>query len=88
VHILDCIPFERSHSLSEDFVNILEEYDLYSPEGFVALSYIDKSELYKLFKDNLDDAVLMFMYLTSYLRDATEANEKLIKQQKAEKHAL
>lgn len=80
VYKLEYPPFEETLSLSEAMVDCLEEYDLYTPEGFVAMAYLEESELLPLFRDNLSDAVTMFLYLTSYLKDATIANEKLVKE--------
>lgn len=62
-------PFEETISLSEGIETILEEYDLYSPDGFIAMSFLEASEIKKLFVDHLDDAVVLFMYLTNMLKD-------------------
>lgn len=70
-------PFEETISLSENIETILEEYDLYSPEGYIALSFLEASEIKKLFKDNLDDAVILFMCLTNMLKDEVIENNDL-----------
>lgn len=79
IHSIEYPPFHHTLGLSEQVMDMLEEYDLYSPEGYIALGYIDKSELYEMFKENPYDATTMFIYLTSYLKDATISQQELVK---------
>lgn len=82
IFILESPAFEKELSLSEDMVNILEEYDLQTEEGFIAMANIEHTELKKLFKDNLTDACTMFMYVCQYLKEATLVNRELTKKKK------
>lgn len=73
-------PFEETISLSENIETILEEYDLYSPEGFINMSFLESSEVKKLFTDHLDDAVVLFLYLTNMLKDEVQETTNLKEQ--------
>lgn len=85
VFLLKHPPFEKQMSYSNEVIDLLQEYDLYSEAGFIQLAYLEESELAPLFKEHWNDALTMFMFLTTFLREATLANQKLMdKLKKAE----
>jgi predicted glutamine amidotransferase len=85
IEILKYPPFERTISLSKQIVDILEEVDLFTADGFIAMASFEESEIHKLFKENIDDATTMFMLLTNYLRSITIAYQELTKNNKENK---
>lgn len=59
-------------SLTEEIVDILEDYDMFSPEGYIALSNLTLYELQALVEKSPEGAATMLLYLTDFLRKATE----------------
>ncbi len=68
---------------SEDFVNMMEDYDLYTPEGVSLLSYIDQEELEKVFKSHPAQSAILFMVVANFLTDQYSRAEKLFKDNEA-----
>lgn len=84
---MDSDAFNKRYSVAESMANILEDYDIYSKEGYVALANLEEVEIKALLQEDMDSAVALFMYLTGFLRETTIENQTFEdKLKKAQKH--
>lgn len=68
--------FSASYSLGEIAAEILEDFDLYSAEGYIQLANLTYAEWITLIKKmENDDLASMFLYLTDFLKKDYESLE-------------
>lgn len=74
--------FMKKFGFSEGFSDLMEDYDMYQPEGYIALANLTYHEMQTAVKSwGEDDVTCLLLYLTSFLKTNTEkllAAEKLI----------
>lgn len=68
-------PFSEKFSLGEGIVDLLEDFDLYKVEGYVALANVCYAE-WMTYVDNIkkDDLASLLLYLTDFLKTHVENN--------------
>lgn len=76
---LQSTPFMYELNVSQQLKEAFFDIDIYSPEGQIAMSYLDHSELVDIFKEQPEDSATLFSVLTAYLVDAYEGLSKITK---------
>lgn len=82
VHPLACSPFKTTMSVGK-MTDLLAECDLYTPEGYTLLNFLDYDEIQELIKHDSIGFGTMFMLLTKYLSDETKKNRDLERKHQA-----
>ena len=63
--------FYEQYSFSEKITDLLEDHDMYKPEGYLSLANLTYSEWNRLISDaSVDDLTAMMLYLTDFLKQA------------------
>lgn len=69
--------FFRRHGITEEASDLLDDFDMYDAEGYIALANMTYAEMITLVKKSPDgDVASLFMYLTDFLAQNTK---KLLK---------
>lgn len=70
--------FYSQYTISEGLSDILEDFDMYKPEGYIQLANLTYYEWQNLIeKGEKSDVATMFIYLTDYLKQAHEKIHQL-----------
>lgn len=79
---LTCPAFSKRFSASEKTKNLLAQYDIYHPAGYISLSNLSLEEMTALVDNNREDVPWLMMALTGWLRE--EVEEKVLIQRQLE----
>lgn len=75
--------FSSTYSLGEIAAEVLEDFDMYSPEGYIQLANLTYAEWITMAKKmEHDDVASLFLYLTEYLKTDYEKLEKALEDNK------
>lgn len=74
---LSSAPFSKRYGISEKVSDFFEDWNIYSPEGYIAMANMTNEEIWECFRKHPTDAALLFMTLTTYLAEATEKCQEL-----------
>lgn len=76
ITVLQYPPFLKQQSLTEETLNLIDEVDVFTPEGFAMLSWMDHVEAKSLLTNNPEDGAYLFLTLVNYLKDMVDALER------------